>query len=218
MERPYRPHLRLPTPVAAAHDKVPPAVSALAFILLWVVVGLAMFLVAVRGGPRRARESAPRQARRPGRTASLVILGVYVGFGVALPTLVLAGHEEDNEIASEGITLTASEEKGRALFGQYCAQCHTLSAAKSVGKVGPDLDKLRPTYVVVANAVAKGIVRGNGTMPANLVTGEDVASVACFIERATHPSDPQSKQCKEAPAQSGKKAGGQAGPGSAPDK
>jgi len=204
--------------VATARDKVPPEVSAVAFIAVWVVVGLSMFLIAVRGGPRRARESLHGQSRRSNRTAFVVILGVYVAFGVAVPTLVLAGNEKDDEISSEGITLTAFEKKGRALFGQYCNQCHTLSAADTVGKVGPDLDKLRPTYVVVANAVANGIVRGNGTMPANLVTGADVGSVACFIERATHPSDPSSKQCKEAPAESGKQAGGQAGPGSAPDK
>ena len=192
--------------------------SAILFIALWVLVGLAMFFVAVRGGPRRTDEDAGPRRRRPSPVAFTLIFGVYVVFGVALPTLVLAGNPEDDEISAQGINLTASEEKGRALFGQYCNQCHTLSAAKAVGKVGPDLDKLRPTYVVVANAVAQGINRGNGTMPANLVSGEDVASVACFVERSTHPGDPPSKQCEEEPAESGKKAGGQGGPGSAPDK
>lgn len=184
-------------------DKVRAAVSAILFLGFWVVVGLTIFFIAVRGGPRGARESLHQQSRRGNKVAFVVFVVLYVGLGVAIPSLVLAGNDDSTEVASEGLTLTQDEQDGRKLFGEYCNQCHTLKAANTVGRVGPNFDDLRPNYALVANAVISGRQRGNGTMPAGLLQGADVQKVACFVDRATHPSDPPPKQCTETSPSSG---------------
>jgi cytochrome c551 len=188
-------------------------VGAIAFIAGWIVLGLALFLVAMRRGPRRGGAAPSGSRRRPSRMVAVVILGVYVAFGIALPTLVLAGNRDDDQISSEDITLTASQERGRELFGQYCNQCHTLAAAKTVGRVGPNFDQLRPTYALVVDAVTNGRARGNGTMPAGLVTGGDVNDVACFVDQATHPGQAAPKQCGKGSSSSGSGGSGRGGGG-----
>ncbi len=170
--------------------------TALLFIAGWIVLGLTLFFVAMRGGARGARESLYGQGRRANRLAAVVIFALYVAFGVAVPTLVLAGNKDADTIASEDVTLSAKQKRGRVLFGEYCNQCHTLAAAKTAGRVGPNLDDLRPNYALVADAVINGRMRGNGTMPAGLVTGGDVRDVACFVDAATHPGQATPKQCR----------------------
>jgi mono/diheme cytochrome c family protein len=186
-------------------------VGAIAFISAWIVLGLALFFVAMRGGPRSARESLYGQGRRQNRLVFLLIFLVYVGFGIALPTLVLAGNHDDKQISSEDLSLSSRSEHGRSLFGEYCNQCHTLAAAKTVGRVGPNFDDLRPTYPLVVDAVNNGRVRGNGTMPAGLVTGGDVRDVACFVQEATHPDQATPKQCKGSASSSGGGGSGRGG-------
>jgi mono/diheme cytochrome c family protein len=186
-------------------------VSAIAFIAAWILLGLALFFVAMRGGPRRARESLYAQDRRQNRLIFLLIFAIYVGFGVAVPTLVLAGNHDDKKISSEDLSLTSRAEHGRELFGQYCNQCHTLAAAKTVGKVGPDFDQLRPTYPLVVDAVTNGRMRGNGTMPAGLVSGGDVRDVACFVQEATHPGQAIPQQCRGPASSSGGGGSGRGG-------
>lgn len=181
--------------------------AAILFLAFWVLIGLTIFFIAVRGGPRGARESLYQQSRRGNKVAFIAFLVLYIAFGIAVPTLVLAGNDDSTEVASEGLTLTKREEDGRKLFGEYCNQCHTLKAAKTVGRVGPNLDVLRPTYAIVVDAVNNGRQRGNGTMPAGLVQGADVTNVACFVDAATHPSDAQPKICGTAEKSSG--SGGQ---------
>jgi mono/diheme cytochrome c family protein len=187
-------------------------VTAILFLAFWVLVGLTIFFIAVRGGPRGARASLYRQGRRGSKVALLVFFVVYVAFGVAVPTLVLAGNDDARDVSSEGLTLTQDEQEGRKLFGEYCNQCHTLKAANTVGRVGPNFDDLRPTYAIVVDAVTNGRQRGNGTMPAGLVQGADVQKVACFVDRATHPNDKPPKQCAEPSSSSG--SGGPQGPNS----
>jgi mono/diheme cytochrome c family protein len=192
-------------------------VTAILFLAFWILLGITIFFFAVRGGPRGAREALHLQSRRGNKVAFLVFLVVYVAFGVAVPTLVLAGNDNARDISSEGITLTKDEEEGRELFGQYCNQCHTLKAANTVGRVGPNFDDLRPTYALVVNAVTQGRQRGQGTMPAGLVQGADVQKVACFVDRATHPNDKPPKQCvKTSPSSgsggaTGRQSGGDSG-------
>src|SRR3954447_23021855 len=186
--------------------------AAILFLAFWVLLGLTIFFIAVRGGPRGARESLHRQSRGGNKFAFIAFLVLYIAFGIAVPTLVLAGNDDSKDVSSEGLMLTTREEKGRKLFGEYCNQCHTLKAAKTVGRVGPNLDDLRPPYALVANAVANGRQKGNGTMPAGLVQGSDVTNVACFVDAATHPNDAQPKICGAKPRSSG--SGGPAGPNS----
>jgi mono/diheme cytochrome c family protein len=152
------------------------------FLAIWAVVGLAIFFVAMRGGPRRARESLYLQSRRARRVVGVVVAVIYAGFGVAIPALVLASNGEHRaQHAPGGVTLTAAQARGRELFAAKCATCHTLRAAHAVGKVGPNLDLLRPPYALVLDAIVHGRARGMGQMPAMLYDGQDAKEVAAFV-------------------------------------
>jgi mono/diheme cytochrome c family protein len=151
----------------------------LAFVLFWVVVGLAVVLIALRGGS--ARERTPGESRA-GERLTLVGVTLLFAFGIAVPTLVLAdngAHKAAN--APGGVTLTAEQQHGRYLFGQACNVCHTLAASEAHGHVGPNLDVLRPPEALVLNAIAMGRYRGNGNMPAELYTGVDAQAVASYV-------------------------------------
>lgn len=66
--------------------------------------------------------------------------------------------------------------EGRRLFTggttPSCAVCHTLRDAGGSGKVGPDLDELKPDAARVANAVQNGFENmpafGNALSPAQI--------------------------------------------------
>ena len=51
---------------------------------------------------------------------------------------------------------------GEKLFSDNCASCHTLKAAGASGKVGPDLDQVKPGPELVTTQVNNG----GGAMPA----------------------------------------------------
>ena len=63
-----------------------------------------------------------------------------------------------------------------------CGMCHTLKAAKSVGQIGPNLDKLKPLMPQVVLAVKNGA----GVMPAfeGMLSSEEIEAVAYFV--STH--------------------------------
>ena len=50
---------------------------------------------------------------------------------------------------------------GEQLFKDNCSSCHTLAAAGASGKVGPDLDQLKPGPDLVTSQVNNG----GGAMP-----------------------------------------------------
>ena len=70
--------------------------------------------------------------------------------------------------------------QGKQLFQQNCGSCHQLSDAGTAGKIGPPLDPLAPDKQVVLGAIRNG-GQGSGTMPANIVTGEDADAVATYV-------------------------------------
>jgi cytochrome c6 len=70
--------------------------------------------------------------------------------------------------------------QGKQLFQQNCGTCHTLADAGTEGKIGPPLDPLAPDEQVVLGAIRNGGT-GSGTMPANIVTGEDAEAVATYV-------------------------------------
>lgn len=157
--------------------------ATVAFLAFWVVVGLVLFFIALRGGPRGARATLQSQSRTGRRTAALVFAVFYVALGVAVPLLILVGDHRSADAQVEGTTirLTKQEQAGRRIFGTRCGSCHTLAAASASGKVGPNLDVLRPPALLVESAVVNGRQRGNGTMPAGIVQGGDVQAVAAFV-------------------------------------
>jgi cytochrome c551 len=93
-----------------------------------------------------------------------------------------------------GIKLNAAEKNGRELFGQHCGVCHTLAAANAVGKVGPNLDILKPAQSTILNTIANGCLPnppkgsneaclGQGVMPSDVVEGRDAQDVAAFVSK-----------------------------------
>ncbi|MBV8990283.1 MAG: hypothetical protein JOY58_15525 [Solirubrobacterales bacterium] len=164
------------------------------FVAFWVVVGLGLFFVAIRGGVSGAQATLRTQARRRGRGVDIIFVIVYVGFGIALPVIFLTGNHVNASAQVGGIRLNSSERAGRDVFAQKCGFCHTLAAANAVGKVGPDLDMLQPTETLVLNTIANGCVQnaapnatnaclGYGTMPAGVISGGQAQDVAAFVAR-----------------------------------
>ena len=164
------------------------------FVALWVVLGLGVFLIAIRGGlgapPRPARTPSYRSRRMTGLT--FVVL--YIGFGIALPLGFLIGNHANANAQVGGYKLTAAMKQGRELFGHHCAVCHTLAAANAIGKVGPNLDTLQPapTEQLVLHTIENGCVQnpapgasdgclGYGTMPSGVVQGQQAVDVAKFV-------------------------------------
>jgi mono/diheme cytochrome c family protein len=164
------------------------------FVAFWVVIAVSLLVIAIRLGRVRRTPEKPSPAAR--RAAGLVFALIYVGFGVAIPLVFLAGNHSNASAQVGGITLTAAEKHGRELFGQNCSVCHTLAAANAVGKVGPNLDKLKPPALLVLNTINNGCVQnppanspqaclGFGTMPAQLLEGKNAQDVANFVARVT---------------------------------
>jgi mono/diheme cytochrome c family protein len=167
--------------------------AVLLFAAFWVVLGLAVFFLGIRGGPGAAH--AAHDPDRQARTAlgwSLFV--IYVAFGVALPVLFLVGNHNQANGQVGGSELTQAERRGREIFGQRCGLCHTLAAANAVGKVGPNLDVIQPTEALVLHTILYGCLPnppkgsqeaclGEGVMPADVVQGQDAEDVAKFVAK-----------------------------------
>lgn len=159
----------------------PAVITALAFIITFIVVGLLVVAAAFSGGRRNAeRPSGP--SRRGRKATGLLVGGLVLLLGILVPALVIAAGR-NSEKAPGGVKLTAADERGREIFAERCATCHTLRAANAVGKVGPNLDQLRPPKALVLDAIQKGRARGQGQMPAALVDGQDAQDVANFVAK-----------------------------------
>jgi mono/diheme cytochrome c family protein len=156
---------------------------------VWVVIGAAVVFVAMRGGPRGARESLHTESKAGQRVVWAVVVLAFA-FGLAVPALVLARNGADRDaVAVGGVKLTAEEQHGRVLFSESCAVCHTLAAANAQGHVGPNLDVRLGEEIstetgrraLVLSAIAEGRARGNGDMPAQLYQGRDAEAIAAFL-------------------------------------
>jgi cytochrome c551 len=157
-------------------------VATTAFVVGFVALGLGTLFVAMGGGPKGARNVLHAAPTPRGSAVSWAIGVVAAIVGLGLPALILIDNGDAQEKNGPGgIKLTAAQISGRHLFAQNCATCHTLDGAKAVGKVGPNLDQLRPPKVLVLNAIQAGRARGQGQMPALLLTGKDADDVASFV-------------------------------------
>jgi mono/diheme cytochrome c family protein len=154
----------------------------LALVLFFVVLGLGVLFVAGSGGPGGARRRIQTQSRSGRAFAVGAFLVALLVLGVAIPAAVIATVKNRDSIPEAGVNhLTDLEKRGRELFGQRCANCHTLPAAGAYAKVGPNLAELRPPKALVLDAIHNGRANGNGQMAADLVEGEDAEAVAEFV-------------------------------------
>jgi mono/diheme cytochrome c family protein len=161
----------------------------IAVLIVWLLLGLGVFFVAMHGGPRGARESLHTSAKLGQRAVTLGIV-VLFAFGLIVPALVLAFNAEHKaSVAVGGLHLTAEQQKGRELFARACAVCHTLAAVNAVGRIGPNLDVRVGDDIstpagrkaLVLSAISEGRARGLGQMPALLYQGKEAEEVANFV-------------------------------------
>jgi cbb3-type cytochrome c oxidase subunit III len=78
---------------------------------------------------------------------------------------------------SQQVSLTGKN--GEAIFKLKCGGCHTLAAAGTTGKVGPNLDQLKPPLARVKTQVE----HGGAIMPAfkGVLTDAQIAAVAKYV-------------------------------------
>ncbi len=165
------------------------------FVIFWVVLGLGVLFVAMRGGPRGARGALHTESKTTNRLLVSVVVLIFA-FGLAVPALVIAfniDHKAGEAVG--GVQLNSEQQQGRELFAHSCVTCHTLAAVKSVARIGPDLDVLIPTIgateapkaaqadrkAFVLSAILEGRARGKGQMPALLYQGREAENIAEFV-------------------------------------
>jgi mono/diheme cytochrome c family protein len=92
-------------------------------------------------------------------------------------------------------TTTADTERGRTLFIQKCGVCHTLAQAGTTAQIGPNLDDAfasareagqeSETFEGIVKAQVEFPRPNNGnpavSMPADVVTGQDLDDVAAYV-------------------------------------
>jgi mono/diheme cytochrome c family protein len=159
--------------------------AVLAVTLLFVALGLGVLFVGLSGGPSGARKRMASQSKRTRRIALINFILAVLILGLGIPAAVIATVEDRNDIPEANVSnLTEAEKNGRKLFGERCANCHTLKASNAVAQVGPNLDTVRPQKALVLNAIQEGRARGNGQMAADLVEGKDAEDVAAYVAKA----------------------------------
>jgi mono/diheme cytochrome c family protein len=87
--------------------------------------------------------------------------------------------------ASGGGHAAAKPLSGAAVFQSAgCSSCHTLAAAHASGRVGPDLDRLKPDFTTVEHQVRVG----GGAMPAfaTSLSPKQIRAVAQYVNKTTH--------------------------------
>jgi cytochrome c6 len=130
----------------------------------------------------------------PGRHVGwYVVAGIC--FFIAMISAVIVFGVEKPEAENGTISVQVSTESapaaqgnpaaGKAVFTSAgCAGCHTLKAAAATGKVGPNLDQLKPAY----DRVVHQVEAGGGAMPSFKATlsAKQIQDVAAFVVASTH--------------------------------
>ena len=154
--------------------------ATLGLILLFLLVGGAVVFIAFSGGPGAAREA---YLTRGSTFVKIAIPLLYVGLGVAIPAVVIAGREskEGNTGALANKVPDKKRGEGKQLFQETCASCHSLRAVNARGLTGPDLDNIgQMTEERVLNAIKNGGT-GQRKMPANLLHDRNAEAVAAYV-------------------------------------
>ena len=72
-------------------------------------------------------------------------------------------------------------DSGKDIFlnNAVCSNCHTLKDAASNGRIGPNLNEIKPDKLRIINVVSNGI----GVMPAyeGQLTSEEIEAVAHYV-------------------------------------
>jgi len=127
-----------------------------------------------------------RNPNFPGERGLKAYIVVAFGFFVAmmLTVILVAKEPKESSAASEPPAAAgpspAELAAGKKVFTTAgCASCHTLKDANATGKVGPDLDQLKPAQPVVV----KQVTNGGAAMPPfkGTLTQEQIQAVATYV-------------------------------------
>jgi len=157
---------------------VPRVIGTAAFVLAFILLGLSVVGLAMRSGRRGRRRETP--AQRNAWTTGLIIASIIIGIGIPL-WVVVANNDSKAKKVPGGLELNQAQVEGRQIFAERCANCHSLEASNAVGKVGPNLDNMRPPKALILDAIKNGRARGQGQMPAGVVDGKDAENVASYV-------------------------------------
>ncbi|HEX6460523.1 MAG TPA: cytochrome c [Thermoleophilaceae bacterium] len=154
------------------------------FLVPWILVGIGVLFVAFSGGPGGARQA---YLTRGSRLFQITIVVIYLGVGVAVPAIILSARSDAQGATSQLQTKSASDQvqKGKTLFRQTCASCHTLAAVNARGVTGPDLDRIGLSNTAASVKRIENAIRIGGTgqnrMPSGLLQGANAQAVAQFV-------------------------------------
>ena len=188
--------------------KVAPRWPLFVFVLFWVLLGVGLLLVALRGGARGSRRgrraSGAAAATRPGFLLALLVLGI------AVPVAVVATVDNRDSIPSANVSnLTPLQKHGRDLFGG-AGQCKNATRwprrARSRRWGRTSTSCARPT-TSSSSTIKTGRANGNGAMAKDLVQGKDAQAVAAFVAAAVNQPVP-----KDVPTSRAARRGRSAGP------
>jgi cytochrome c553 len=156
--------------------------NALAFLLPFVLLGVIVVFVAFSGGPGAAREAYMTRGNRGFKIAFPII---YIVLGVVVPALILAARDEKaggtGALASEA--LSPEEDRGKTLFKQQCASCHSLAAVNARGVTGPNLDEIGNVTTKRIETAIKVGGTGQKRMPVGLLEGQEAKEVAKYVAK-----------------------------------
>src|SRR5205807_2029272 len=160
-----------------------------AVVLLFLALGIGVGFVAFSGGPSKAREAYLTRGRGFFRVAMPIL---YIGLGIAVPAVVIAngGQGEGGTPALAGKSVSGDVARGKTLFRQTCASCHSLAAVNARGVTGPNLDRIgQVSKQRVLNAIRIGGT-GQGRMPSGLLTGKNADAVATYVPKVAGQTNP----------------------------
>jgi mono/diheme cytochrome c family protein len=109
------------------------------------------------------------------RIAPLVLALAFIAVGSVALTAACGGNGDGSASGDD----SAGSPGAKVFADAGCGDCHAMKVAGSKGKVGPDLDEIRPNEERVVRQVTNG---GNG-MPSfkDKLTAEEIQQVAAFV-------------------------------------
>jgi mono/diheme cytochrome c family protein len=164
-------------------------------VVVFTAIAVALAWGAGRGKLKFFSKAVETESRAGKGALNLGLVFTYLAFGLAVPVIFILGNRDNSNAQVGGLKLTAAEQSGRELFGEHCAVCHTLDADNAVGHIGPNLDTLKPPKLIVLLTIKNGCLQqsvkggptdvclGYGTMPADIVQGQQAEDIAAFVAR-----------------------------------
>jgi len=119
------------------------------------------------------------------RGFKIVFPVLYIVLGIVVPALILVGRPE--AAGGTGVlkneSLSSEESRGKILFRQTCASCHSLAAVNARGVTGPNLDQIGEVTPARVKSAIKVGGTGQKRMPANLLRGDDANAAAAYVSK-----------------------------------